>query len=161
MKQHYSKKNGDSKKHCGLCGDTGHHKYMCKRLYKDFGDYPLANKRPELRDNLSLSILSNISLPGAPIFKRTIDDTRSVKQEFPKRVRALVIHQKLIINPYLMGICTTENLCIECTLIKDDYEFGDKELFTTGVLNRFIVKSDQNILVNRMSATMTLNSLTV
>ena len=56
----------------------------------------------------------------------------------------------MIINPYLMGLCSTENIFIECTLVKDDYEYGEKELFTTGVLNRFIVKSDQNILVNRM-----------
>ena len=115
-----------AKKHCGLCGDTGHHKYMCKRLFNDFGDYPLPNKRQELRDNLSLSIMSNISLPGTHIYKRTIDDTRFVKNEFPKRVRALVIHQKLVINPYLMGTCTPENLCIECTLVKDDYEYGEK-----------------------------------
>ena len=60
-----------------------------------------------------------------------------------------------------MGICTPEHLCIECTLIEDDYEFGENELFTTGVLNRSIVESDQNILVNRISATKTLNSLTM
>ena len=79
-----------AKNHCGLCGDTGHHKYMCKRIFKDFGDYPLANKRQELRDNLSLTIMSNVSLPGAPIFKRAIDDTRFVKQEFPKVSRILL-----------------------------------------------------------------------
>ena len=60
-----------------------------------------------------------------------------------------------------MGLCTTENICIEYTLDKDDYEYGEKELFTTGVLNRFIVKSDQNMLVNRMCATNIVNSLTM
>ena len=134
---------------------------MCKRLFQDFGDYPLPNKRQELRDSLSLSIMSNISLLGTPIYTRTIDDTRVVKTKFPKRVRSLVLHKKMMINQYLIGLCTTKNICIECTLVKDDYEYGEKELFTTGVLNRFIVKSDQNILVNRMSATMMLNSLTV
>ena len=58
----------------------------------DSDDYSLPNKRQELRDNLSLSIMSNVSLPGTPIYKRTIDDTRVVKSEFPKIVRALVLH---------------------------------------------------------------------
>ena len=126
---------------------------MCKRLFKDFGDYPLPNKRQELRDSLSLSIMSNISLPGTPIYTRTIDDTRVVKTEFPKRVKALIIHKKLMINPYLVGMCTIENICIECTIVKDDYDYGEKELFKTGVINRFIGKSEKNILVNRMGAT--------
>ena len=134
---------------------------MCKRLLKDFGDYPLSNKCQELRDNLSLNIMSNISLPGTTIDKRTIDNTRVVKNEFPKRVRALVIHQKLIINPYLMGLCTTENLCIEYTIVEDDYEYGEKELFTTGVLNRFIANSHQHILLNRMCTTNMFNSSTM
>ena len=126
---------------------------MCKRLYKDFGDYPLPNKRQELRDNLSLCIMSNISLPAAPIYKRQIDDIRVVKIEFPKKLRALVLHMKMMINPHLIGVCSTENFCVECTLVKDDYKYGEKEFFSSGVLNRFIVKSDKNMLVNRMGAT--------
>ena len=58
---------------------------MCKRLLKDFGYYPLPNKRQELRDNLSLSTVSNISLPGSPIYTRTINDTRVVKSKFSKK----------------------------------------------------------------------------
>ena len=126
---------------------------MYKRLITDFGDYLLPNKRQELLDILSLSIMSNISLPGTHIYKRTIDDNRVVKSELPKRVRALVLHEKMMINPYLVGMCNIENICIECTIVKDDYDYGEKELFKTGVINRFIGKSDKNILVNRMGAT--------
>ena len=100
--------------------------------------------------------MSNISLPGTPIYTRNIDDTRVVKSEFPKRVRALIMHKKMMINPYLVVMCTIENICIECTLVKYDFEYDGKELFAIGVLNRFILKSDKNILVNRMGSTDTL-----
>ena len=60
-----------------------------------------------------------------------------------------------MINPYSIGVCSTEHICIECTLVKDDYKYGEKELFSTTVVMRFIVKSDKNIFVNRMCATYT------
>ena len=79
---------------------------MRKILKKDVCDYPLPNKRPEVRNYLSLSIISNLSVPDLPIYKRTIVDTRVIISEFSKIVKALVLHKKLMINPNMIGLCT-------------------------------------------------------
>ena len=33
-----------------------------------------------------------------------------------------------MINPYLIGVYSTENMCIEYTLVKDDYKYGGKRI---------------------------------
>ena len=84
--------------------------------------------------------MSILSIPGLRIYTRTLDDTRVVISEFPERVMALVLDQKPIINPYFIGFCSTEQVCIECTLVKDDYKYGEKELCSTAVVVSFISK---------------------
>ena len=71
----------DKKKHCGLCGDTGHHQYNCRRLKADFGGVPLPNKNRTVRDTLAKNLVCSVSLPGFPIFTRQIDDDRLVLNE--------------------------------------------------------------------------------
>ena len=82
-----------------------------------------------MRDKLSLSILSNISLLYLPIYKQTIDDTRVIISEFLKRIRALVRHEKLMINPHFIGVSSTENMCIEYTRVEDDYMYVKIDYF--------------------------------
>ena len=98
-----------------------------------------------MRDNLSLNILYNIPLYGSPIYERTTDDTRVIKSEFPTRVMTLVLHKEMTITPYLVEVCSIEDICIECTPAKDDYKYWEQELFSTAVVMRFIVKSDKKI----------------
>ena len=80
-------RNIEKKKHCGLCGDTGHHQYNCMRLKADFGGEPLSNKNRIVRDRLAKNIVCSVSLPGFPIFSRKIDDDRIVLNEFLPKLR--------------------------------------------------------------------------
>ena len=77
----------DNKKHCGLCGDTGHHQYNCRRLKADFVGEPLPRKNRDVRDRLAKNILCAVSLTSFPIFSRQIDDSRIVMNEFPTKLR--------------------------------------------------------------------------
>ena len=54
----------EKRKHCSLCGDTGHHQYNCMRLKADFGGEPLPNKNCIVRDILAKNIVCYMSLPG-------------------------------------------------------------------------------------------------
>ena len=83
----------------------------------------------------------------------TIDDTCVVISEFHTRVRASVLDKKLMVNPYLIGFCSRENICIECTLVKDDYKYRERDLFSTTVVINVIAKIDKIMLVNRMCGT--------
>lgn len=89
--------------HCNVCGNRDHNQYTCKRLHSDFGVFPLANKDKLVRKSLIMKILSIQSLPRYPIFQRQIDDIRPIIDEFPKKVAALVMHRRFIINAYLTG----------------------------------------------------------
>ena len=86
------------------------------RLKKDFDDYSLSNKRPEVRTKLALNIMSTSSFPGLPIYTRTVDDMRVVISKFPKRIRALVLHNKFVVNPHLIGVLNIDffNLIHTC-----------------------------------------------
>ena len=57
----------EKRKHCGLCGDTGHHQYNCMRLKAYFGGEPLPNKNRILRDELANKLVCAVSLPGCPM----------------------------------------------------------------------------------------------
>ena len=149
----------DKKKHCGLCGDTGHHQYNCRRLKADFGGVPLPNKNRTVRDTLAKNLVCSVSLPGFPIFTRQIDDERIVITEFPTKIKALIIHRRCIINPYLtgdylLGTNHANNICIECTIVKDKYEICKRQLFEPSVVVRHILESLTNVLVDLMSTTV-------
>ena len=136
----------DDKKHCGLCGDTGHHQYNYKRLKADFGGDQVKN------------IVCSISLPGFPIFTRQVDDTRIELDEFPMKIKALIIHRRCIINlyltgDYLLGTNHVNNICIECTFVKDKYEISKRQLFEPSVVVRHVLKSQTNVRVDLMSTT--------
>lgn len=145
------KKGGSRTHHCNVCGDRGHNQYKCKRLHTDFGVFPLANKDKLARKTLIVKILSIQSLPGYPIFQRQINDIRPIIDEFPKKVAALVMHRRFLINAYLTGHHKECNTCVECTIVRENYTMGPKYLFEPNVIVTHIVKSQTNVIVNCLS----------
>ena len=148
----------DYEKHCALCGDTGNHQYICKRLKADFGGEPLPNKNRYARDKLANNLICAVSFPVFPIFTRQLDDQRCVMDEFPTKIKALIIHRRCIINPYLtgdylLGTSHVNNICIECTFVKEKYVISKRQLFEPSVVVRHVLKSQTNVLVDLMTTT--------
>ena len=86
--------------------------------------------------------------------KRGRDDKRHVLKEFPKQMKALVLHKKCTINNNVAYCSPQDNTCIECTLLGDrglpiaGYE---KALFDNTCVKRYITKSDVNLIVDNLS----------
>lgn len=137
--------------HCNVCGDRGHNQYKCQRLENDFGAFLLGNIDKVARYTLITNILSVQSLPGYPIFQRRIDDVRNIINQFPKKVSAIVLYRRFSINAYPTGHEKTTNVCIECTIIKANYEIGERFLFEPMVIVTHIVKCQTNDIVNILS----------
>lgn len=135
------RKGGSRIHNCNVCGDRGYNQYKCKRLDSDFGVFPLGNKDKVAKYTLIMKILSIQSLPGYSIFERQIDDTRPIINEFPKKVAATFLHRIFFINSYLTGHDKACNTCMECTIVRENYEMGPRYLFDPNIIGRHIVKS--------------------
>ena len=138
-----------SNKHCALCGDTGHHQYQCKRIKNDYGRYPLANKDNQARMELAKNLMLYVSLPNAHLFNRDINDRRPIMKEFPKKVKGLVVHQRFLDNSLTGGI-NNNIICVECTIIKEEYHKSSKVLFESSLVVRHVLKKQSNLIVNLM-----------
>ena len=90
-------------------------------------------------------------MPRYPIFQRRIDDICNIIKEFPKKVAAVVLHRRYFINAFITGHDKTNNVCVECTIIKGDYEVGEKYLFEPMVIVTHILKCQTNVIVNVLS----------
>ena len=71
----------------------------------------------------------------------------------------LTIHKRCIIDPYLtgdylLGTNHVNNICIECTIVKDKYEICKRQVFEPSVVVRHVLKSQTNVLVDLMSTRM-------
>ena len=111
--------------HCNVCGDRGHNQYKCQKLENDYGSFPLGNKDKVAKDTLIMNIVSPQSLPGYPLFQRRIDDIRNIIKEFPKKLAAVVLHRRYFVNAFITGHDKSINVCVECTIIKGNYEVGE------------------------------------
>ena len=144
------KKGAENKKHCGLCGDRGHHQYLCQRIKSDYGKYPLPNKDNDVRTKLGNNLIAMISVPTSPLFTKVKNDIRQVKKELPSKITGLVIHRRLTDNPLLI-IQKPSDICVECTVIRDKYRKDEKGLYEVGVIVRHIFKNPSNLIVNLLS----------
>ena len=129
-------------KSCGLCKGRGHNRMRCQRLLHDFGQYPIPLSDQSQRKKVALS-LNAVEFNGSPIFRRPFNDKRSIIKEFPKHVKCLVIHQRYLINGNVSSLYSNNNICIECTIIRQDYGILENEkkiLFDPGSLLGYIMK---------------------
>ena len=90
-----------TKRRCNVCGDHGHHQYLCRRLKDDYGQYPIGKKDMETRNKLSKKLISIDPVAGGILLQRAFNDNRAVLKELPKKVKAMVIHKRYMIQRYI------------------------------------------------------------
>ena len=138
-------------KSCALCRGKGHNRSKCDRLFSDYQRYPLPLHNSKLRNDLVMSLVTG-AINGSPILQRSMEDTRSIISEFPKKIKCLVIHRRFLKKQYIGNLFCFSNICIECTLIRENYEIRDEEkliLLEPTIITKFIL-SLNSLVVSQM-----------
>ena len=141
-------KGSNWSKTCGLCKGKGHSRSKCERLLQDYRKLPLPLSDSHLRNTLAMCLVSNI-FSGNQLLNRKMEDTRIIMNEFPKKVKCLVIHTRYLKNQYIANIACVTNICIECTLIRENYEIRDEErkiLFEPASITKYITTLSNLVL---------------
>ena len=144
-------KGANFKKSCGLCRGKGHNRSKCDRLFADYQRYPLPLHDSKLRNDLVMSLVTR-AINVSPILHRSMEDTRSIISEFPKKIKCLVIHKRFLKNQYIGNLFCFSIMCIECTLIRENYEIRDEEkciLLEPTIITKFIL-SLNSLVVSQM-----------
>ena len=144
--------NANKRRRCGICCEKGHHQYMCQKIKADYGKFPLPKNDDGARNSLAKLLVLVDPMCSSPLMVRQFHDERIVANELPKKVNALIIHKRYYIKTFLdqtLGnIAPSYNICVECSIIKDNYTVEDKQLFEPSVIIRHILKNKTNVLVN-------------
>ena len=111
-----------------LCKGRGHSRTNCVRLMEHYGKYPVPLTDVPQRKKIAMSLNANI-FNGSPLFKRQAGDERVIIKEFPKQVRCLITHQRFMINETVVTVFSQGNVCVECTIIRNDYQILPHEEF--------------------------------
>ena len=93
--------------------------------------------------------LNSSQLNGTPLSRRSFSDQRLIVKEFPKNVKFLVIQQRFLINQNVTTISTENNICVECTIIRNNYEIDTAErkmLFEPATILRLVLGPNNMIL---------------
>jgi len=84
--------------------------------------------------------------------KREHNDIRPVLKSFPKYVKAIVVHKKILVKESVINQINVDNMCLEVTLlgnggkIMNGYE---KALFEPGVVNHWCTKSVNSLVAHQ------------
>ena len=84
-------------KTCGLCKGREQSRSKCERLLQDYRKLPLPLSDSHLRNKLVMCLVSDL-FSGNLLLNRNMEDTRTVINEFPKKVKCLVIHTRYLKN---------------------------------------------------------------
>ena len=89
---------------------------------------------------------------GASLIVRYYNDKRLVVNEAQKKVKALIIHQRYY-STTLMGnvnvyMSLSDNVCVECTIIEDNYNVRPEKMYDPALITKYIMKSQINIVIN-------------
>ena len=142
------------KLYCFLCRQPGCTRWKCNILQ----EYCLSPGRilqkghQESRDRLC-DIISSLK-NKVVCYKRKRNDKRNVYDEFPKKIKALVIHNKYVIHNNVAHFSRDENICLECTLLGDNGKVivnYDRALFHRPCVIRYVVKGINNLIVDNLS----------
>jgi hypothetical protein len=120
----------------------------CIKLLQEFGKFPVPLIDTSQRNKIAHSLNSD-QLSGTPVFYRSFYDERLICKEFPKNVKCLVIHQKFLINQNVTTVSIENNVCVECTIIRNNYEIDSNErkmLFEPATVLRYVCGHHNMIL---------------
>jgi hypothetical protein len=118
-------------------------KYSCVPLQKN-------NRHIRERFAKNICIMSKYATSHRPV-----NDQRTVFTELPalREVRALVFHQRFLINSSLFNPDTEENLAIECTVIHEEgkeHPSYTRQLFGPDCLAAYINRRMDNVLMSQL-----------
>ena len=88
---------------------------------------------------------------SAILEKRTSDDKRKVMNSFPKLIKAIVIHRRLLISDNFIGDVTIDNIAIEVTLLGtmgDPVEEYKEALFSPMSVYQWVCKSKNSLVTH-------------
>ena len=136
---------------CSICRQKKHGAKSCPRLTK-FGAVALQKGNEQVRMTLSTGI-GNIS--RFSLVSRHPDDSRSIFKEMPatSEIKAVVLHQRYFISSLLYDKCTSENICIETTILTTgglEHPSYTKQLFKVDCISAYITRSKTNIIMSQL-----------
>ena len=106
----------------------------------------------ESRDRL-MSLLSTVD-NHVMCYNRKKRDKRIVYNELPKKIKAIIIEKKYVLEEDVSYISPHDNICIECTILGDYGEPMEKyknALFQKHCVMRHVGKSAMNLIVDNIS----------
>ena len=106
-----------------------------------------------VRNELEKILVSVDQFNKVPLLNRCNNETRIILKELPKQIKALVIHKRFFVRTYPPShiysmIMSYDNICVECTLIGENYTVGIKQIYDPAVVVRHVLKNQSNVLVN-------------
>ena len=142
------------RKYCFLCRQPKCTRWTCAILqsYEKVPGRILPKGNQELRDKL-VTLISNVD-NHVICHNRNSDDARVVYDEFPKKIKALIVIKKFIMEDDVQHRSPHDNVCLECTLLGDLGEpmaMYTEALFKKHCVMRYIGKSKNNLVVDNLS----------
>jgi len=141
---------------CSICRQKKHGRGNCPRLTK-FGSVPLQKGNEQVRLTLSTGIadISRYSLVS-----RRPDDNRNIFKEMPalNEIKAIVLHQRFLITGLLYNNYTSDNICIETTILSHEgleHPSYTRQLFKVDCISAYITKSKTNIIMSQLDGSNT------
>jgi hypothetical protein len=140
---------------CGLCKQGKHNgQFKCPSILK-FGE-PLSKNNRAIRNNLVQEIL----LPGTFVTYHREDPEMGIHQTLPTRnkkqdMQALIIHRRFFLDSNAVG----SGFCVEITILHDlgrEHPDYSRVLFDVSVVNAWIVKSKDNLVVSQLERAVPL-----
>ena len=87
-------------------------------------------------------------------FNRAGDDKRIIYHELPRKIKAIIVQKKYVIEESASEMSQHNNVCIECTLLGDfdnPIPNYNNALFHKICIIRFIGKSKNNLVIDNLS----------
>ena len=151
--QYVTAGNSD-KKYCFLCRQPRCTRWTCTILkgYEKVPGRILIKGNQESRDKL-INLIATVD-NHVLCHNRSEEDKRFIYDELPRKIKAIVLCKKYIIENNLSNISQHDNVCIECILLGDYGKAIDKynkALFTKNCVIRHIGRSKNNLVVDNLS----------
>ena len=125
---------------------------MSNDLKTDFGRFLSLKNDDIARNSLAKLLVLVDSMGGSPLMIHQFNHKRYVANELPQKGNASIIHKryymKTFSNKTLETIALPDNICVECSIVRDNYTVRNNQFFEPTVIVRYIMKNKRNIMVN-------------
>ena len=140
-------KRRTKKNSCKLCQQHGCAQWNCNKL-KAYNGTILPKNSHSSRVKLGNKLL--IPTNGI-IEKREATDTRPLLTSFPKLVKAMVIHRKILLNENVIDTISIDNVGIEVTLLGnygDVMNLYDKVLYSPTLVFQWVTRTNNTLVTH-------------